>query len=274
VESPAGDIRIAAPDVYDRAAAVPPSDVVVVALKTTANDQLDGLLGQLLYPDHPSTVVLLQNGLGLEEGVRRVVGPRPLLGGLCFICSNKVGPGHVRHLDYGRIVLAVDDPMQGRPSTAERMTAVAAVAADFDGAGIPVAVEPDLVASRWKKLVWNVPFNGLSVVLDALPQEILADAHGRALVEALMGEVQAGAAAVGRRIDDEFLGRMVDETLEMRPYLTSMKLDYEGRRPLEIEAIFANPLRAARAEGVDLPRIGTLYGQLALLDRRSRGQHG
>jgi 2-dehydropantoate 2-reductase len=271
VESPAGDVRLGAPEVYDDPAAVPPSDVVAVALKTTANDQLEDLLRVLLAPDHPTTVVLLQNGLGLEELLRTVVGQRPLLGGLCFICSNKIGPGHIRHLDYGRVVLAVDEPVRGRPTTAERMAAVAAVAADLEGAGVQVTVEPDLVASRWKKLVWNIPFNGLSVVLDALPQELLADAAGRVLVEDLMREVQCGAAAVGRRIEDEFLARMVDETLEMRPYLTSMKLDYDRGQPLELEAIFANPLRAARSEGVELARVGALYGQLEVLDRRNRG---
>lgn len=259
LESPWGDLEIDEPDVYDDPRQVPVSDVVVVALKTTENASLPALLGPMLSPQ--TSVVFLQNGLGIEEAQRPSLGDRALVAGLCFVCSNKTGPGHVRHLDYGRVVLAAD---RGRAEVA------AAVADDFAAAGIPVSVEDDLALARWKKLVWNVPFNGLSVVLDALPQEVLADPHGRSLVIELMGEVQRGALACGRKIDDEFLTAMVDDTLDMRPYLTSMKLDFDSGRPLEVEAIFGNPVRAARAEGVELPAIDALYRQLAYLDTHRR----
>jgi 2-dehydropantoate 2-reductase len=245
------------PDVFDDPREVPASDTVIVALKTTQNAVLPELLAPMLGPD--TVVVFLQNGLGIEEAQRDWLGDRTLIGGLCFVCSNKVGPGHVRHLDYGRVVLAQDRPRGDRRDT------VGEVATDFGDAGIPVSVEDDLALARWKKLVWNVPFNGLSVALDAPPQDVLADPHGRAMVDTLMGDVQRGALACGKKIGDEFLTAMVDDTLAMRPYLTSMKLDFDRGQPLEVEAIFGSPVRAARAEGVELPAIDVLYRQLAYL---------
>jgi 2-dehydropantoate 2-reductase len=259
LESPWGDLQIGEPDVYDDPRQVPVSDIVIVALKTTENERLPSLLGPMLGPQ--TSVVFLQNGLGIEEGQRGALGDRALLGGLCFVCSNKVGPGHVRHLDYGRVVLAADR---------DRAEVASAVADDFTAAGIPASVEDDLALARWKKLVWNVPFNGLSVVLDALPQDVLADPHGRSLVAELMSDVQRGALACGKKIDDDFLTTMIDDTVAMRPYLTSMKLDFDSGRPMEVEAIFGNPVRAARAEGVELAAIDALYRQLAYLDAHRR----
>jgi 2-dehydropantoate 2-reductase len=61
---------------------------------------------------------------------------------------------------------------------------------------------------------------------------------------------------------------MLDHTVQMPPYRTSMKLDYDDRRPLEVEAIFGNPLRMAKA--TNLPRVQILYQQLKFLDAKNR----
>jgi 2-dehydropantoate 2-reductase len=158
------------------------------------------------------------------------------------------------------------------------------VAADFERAGIPIELSTDLFLARWKKLVWNIPFNGLSVVLDATTQQMMADESIRSLAEQLMQEVVAGATActawatlqVGiqkaddRQIPPAFIQTMLDYTIQMKPYRTSMKIDYDEQRPLEVEAIFGNPLRMTRQAGVQLPRIQMLYQQLSFLDRQNR----
>ena len=63
---------------------------------------------------------------------------------------------------------------------------------------------------------------------------------------------------------------MLDYTTKMKPYRTSMKIDFDEKRPLEIEAIFGNPLRKAE---VNLPQIRCLYQQLKFLDMRIRSYH-
>jgi 2-dehydropantoate 2-reductase len=144
------------------------------------------------------------------------------------------------------------------------------IAEDFESAGIPIQLAEDLLLMRWQKLVWNIPYNGLSVVLDANTDELMADQHARSLVEQIMREVVAGAATTGRIIRDRFIQEMLDHTEKMNPYRTSMKIDFDSRRPLEVEAILGNPLRATTAAGVELPQIRVLYQQLKFLDARNR----
>lgn len=103
-----------------------------------------------------------------------------------------------------------------------------------------------------------------------LTQHAIAARYRRSLVEQLMQEVATGAAASGRMISDRFIQTMLDYTEKMTPYRTSMKIDYDERRPLEVEAIFGNPLRIATALSVDLPLIGMLYQQLKFLDAKHR----
>ncbi|MBI1373868.1 MAG: putative 2-dehydropantoate 2-reductase [Phycisphaera sp.] len=261
-----GDLSIPAnaAHAYDDPAAMPRCDVVIVGLKTTHNHLLPGILPHVVADG--GIVVMLQNGLGEERRVAEIdgVGGRcTILGGLAFLCSHKVGPGHIHHLDYGQVRFGQYTP-DGRDAGVTET--VRAVAGDFAKAGVPVELEPNLDLARWKKLVWNVPFNGLSVVLNTTTDVIVGHADTRRLSADLMREVQAGAAACGHAIDDAFLDLMMANTDRMVAYKPSMKLDHEACRPLELEAIYGNPIRAAASAGVALPRITMLYQQLKLID--------
>ncbi|TVR12708.1 MAG: putative 2-dehydropantoate 2-reductase [Phormidium sp. GEM2.Bin31] len=265
VESPEGNFQLGEVQAYRDVADMPACDVVIVALKTTQNQVLGELLPPLLKPD--GVVLVLQNGLGVEDEVAQWVGGDRVLGGLCFICSNKVGPGQIRHLDYGAIALGEYRPDYTPQGVTQRMRAIAH---DFERAGVPMQFHEDLLLARWKKLVWNIPFNGLSVVLDAKTDRLITDANSREAVESLMAEVVAGAKACGREIPSAFVEEMLKTTEQMPPYLTSMKLDFEAKRPLEIEAILGTPLRRGTAAGASLPQMALLYQQLTVLDRYNR----
>ena len=258
LESPWGDVRLPSVRAVRDSRDLPPVDVVLVALKTTANDALPALLGPVVRPG--TIVVALQNGLGLEDAVAAAAPGATVLGGLCFVCALKVGPGHARHVDYGSVTLAEHGATSVTP-------AVEAVAADLEAAGVPVQRDPDLRAARWRKLVWNIPYNGLSVVLDAGTDELMADPSTRTLVTELMGEVGLAAAACGTPLPAGFVEHMLATTDAMVPYRTSMKLDFDAGRPLELDAIYAAPVRAAEAAGVEVPRIEALWRQLQYLAR-------
>lgn len=252
--------------VHDRVTSIPAVDAVLVATKTTANAELAPVLDPLV--GEATIVVVLQNGLGVESEVVAATGGRGrVVGGLCFVCANRTGPGRTAHLDYGALTLAAhtDDGSPGG-----RTEAVDAVASAFATTGIDVHVDDDLVAARWRKLVWNVPFNGLSVVLDAATDALVADPSARSLVVALMDEVAAGAAAVGRPVPPAFAARMLALTETMVPYATSMKLDHGAGRALEVAAIYDAPVAAAAAAGCAMTRTATLAAQLRFLDRRAR----
>jgi 2-dehydropantoate 2-reductase len=248
--------------------ALGPSDVVLVCLKTTENRQLVDLLPPLVRPG--TIVVMMQNGLGVEEIAEAVVGGTDdvtVLGGLCFVCSTKVAPGHVRHIDYGRVTIGEWRSGYGASGITD---AVRVVSDDLAAAGCPVAPQESLGVARWKKLVWNVPYNGLSVVLRAGTDELMADPDTRALVRDLMMEVWRGAEACGHGFDESFVEQMLTDTEQMTPYAPSMRLDFDAGRPMEVDAIYAAPLAAAAAAGAELPKVEALWRQLRFLDAAHR----
>lgn len=267
VESKDGDFALPHVHAYRDARDMPRCDVVAITLKTTQNH----LLGQCVPPalKEGGTVLVMQNGLGIEAEAARMFPGHRVLGGLCFIASNKIGPGHIHHLDYGHVKLA-EYAADGRPCGVT--DTMRKIGADFERTGIPVQLAEDLQTARWQKLVWNIPYNGLSVVLNADTAELMANAESRRLVEELMREVVASAAACGRAIPESFIAGMLDTTDKMKPYRASMKIDHDERRPMEVEAIYGNPLRAVSKAGFSAPKIEMLYRQLQFLDARNQGK--
>lgn len=266
VESPKGNFTLPQVNAYQDAAQMPPCDVAIVALKATQNHLLPKILPAVVKDN--GIVLLLQNGLGAEEKVAEILPSQQVIGGLCFICSNKVAPGHIRHLDYGNIKISEYTPNYQPCGITESMRQVAS---DLESAGIEIALGEDLLLTRWEKLVWNIPFNGLSVVLDTTTEQMMADQEVRLLAEQIMQEVALAAKTAGDRlISQTYIQNRLEYTAKMKPYRTSMKIDYDSQRPMEIEAILGNPLRAATAAGAHLPRIQMLYQQLKFLETKNR----
>ncbi|MBI5383888.1 MAG: 2-dehydropantoate 2-reductase [Verrucomicrobia bacterium] len=254
-------------------------DLVVIGLKTTANTELPKLLPPLVGRE--TLVVTLQNGLGNEEQLAALFGPENILGGLCFVCLNRLEPGLIHHTAHGKVVLGE----LGRPPLARTH----ALAERFRHAGIPCTVTENLAAAHWEKLVWNIPFNGLgvagaagydAVVRGNVPTDqppgpclatdaLLNDARWERLVRELMWEVVMAARAHGYAIPDAVVDHQVDRTRVMAAYKASTLIDFERGLPLELESMFLEPQRQARALGVPTPRLAAMNRILAALEERT-----
>ncbi|OVE74047.1 hypothetical protein BVX94_01845 [bacterium B17] len=257
IESVDGDIILPSVNAYRDSADMPHCDVVMIALKATSNHILTDVLPPLMHDD--TTLLLMQNGLGAEEKIYEEFAPKHLIGGLCFLCSSKTGPGYIHHLDYGLVHIAeycADEKPAGITPVLE------AIGRDLEESGTDVTCGEDLQLARWRKLVWNVPFNGLTVLLDLSTKDIVMDKDSCVRARVLMEEVVAGAAACGCRIPEEFIEKMINDTKKMEPYKPSMKLDYDNGRPMEIGAIYTNSIDAAAANGVDLTEMRALRDAL------------
>jgi 2-dehydropantoate 2-reductase len=241
---------------YDDPAKMPRADLVVVTLKTTANDQFDPLIRPLLKDS--TTILTLQNGLGNEERLAELFGAHRIVGGMAFVCINRIAPGVVHHICEGLITLGEF----GRPASPR----VHAIADMLKASKVAARVLEDLKYGRWEKLIWNMPFNGLSAVLDQTTDQLIGLPEGDALVRAIMEEVRAAAKGVGVDLPSSLVDAKVNQTRGMGPYKTSMHLDMQAGRAMEVEAIFGYPVRTAQAAGVPVPRLETLYRLLRLRD--------
>jgi 2-dehydropantoate 2-reductase len=245
--------------VYQTSSQIGPCDLVLVALKATQNKTLLELIPPLLH--HDTILLTLQNGLGNEEFLAQHFGAERVMGGLCFICLNRISPGLVEHLDYGYLNLG---ELAG---VAKKRTHN--LAREFRQSGVDCQVVDNLMEGRWQKLVWNIPFNGLTAAAGGVTTEdILRDDSLRSATLALMDEVVEGARACGYNLPTDVVDELIKRTETMGAYKPSTLLDLEAGRALEVEAIWGEPLRRAQARGAATPRLEQLYTHLRALDAR------
>lgn len=276
--SPDGDFRVR-PRCARTPAEIGPADLVLVGLKSTANAELPKLLPPVVGPR--TAVLTLQNGLGNEEALAELFPVGQILGGLCYVCLNRIEPGVIRHTAHGEIVLG-----EFRRRPASRTHGIAAM---FRRAGVPCEVTDNLGRAHWAKLVWNVPFNGLGVAgaagIEAMLEprapvtlcrpvmttdQLLADPRWAALVREVMLEIIAAANAVGYDIQRACAQENIDRTLKLGAYRASTLVDFERGQPLELKSLFLEPLRQAQAAGVAAPRLARLAEVLRALDPGGR----
>lgn len=250
----AGDAHLRPVACYASTAEIGPVDLAIVALKSIANEALEFLLPPLI--DEGTTLLTLQNGLGNEAFLADRFGADRVMGGLCFVCLNRIAPGEVLHIAHGLVSLGEYDSGV-RPRTR-------ALHSELRRCGVPCELEGDLTAARWRKLVWNVPFNGLAIAAGGIDVEkVLTDPVLYRRTRVLMEEVIAGAAALGMEIEKSYIDKMIANTRSMGGYRPSSLIDYLAGREVEVEAIWGEPLRQAREAGLDLPELSALHREIA-----------
>ncbi|UVE19289.1 putative 2-dehydropantoate 2-reductase [Pseudomonas sp. LS44] len=261
-----GDYSPSSLQAYGAAADMPPCDWLLVAAKTTANLALAPSIAKVAAPG--AKVVLLQNGLAVEDELRPLL-PESLhlLGGLCLVSTHRRGPGMIEHYGGGRVNLGYHSgPAKG--TAAQQI--VEEGAGLFVAAGLEAESMDDLAQARWQKLLFNIPLNGLSVLLNSGSRALMTKPETRALVRELMDEVVAGAAACGHPVPAGSVEMAWASTDVQTDYQPSMFLDFAAQRPLEIGAIYAAPLAAVAKVGFAMPKIEMLYQSLCFLDERNR----
>jgi 2-dehydropantoate 2-reductase len=266
ISSPLGDAHLRV-QAHRSAQDIGACDLVIIALKATSNSALLDVLPPLM---HAGTLLLtLQNGLGNEEFLAQHFGADRVLGGLCFVCINRTAPGQILHIAQGRISLG-EHTRSPLPRTRQ-------IAETFQASKIDCVIEPSLAAARWKKLVWNIPFNGLSIAAGGIDTAaggidtaaggidtaaILADPGLEQRVRDLMHEIISTARALGHDVSYDLIHDMIERTRTMSGYRPSSLIDFDEGREVELDPIWGAPVRQAESVGLAMPRVNQLLSEL------------
>ena len=235
-----------------------PPDIVALTSKVLPGIDRVGLLRPVVGPG--TVILLIQNGLDIEQEIADAFAENELLSSLAFIAVGRGAPGEVNHQSNGSLILG-RYPRGATPTAAK-------LAAMFEASKVGCKVTEDVVGARWQKAVWNAPFNPISImggVLDTA--QMLASPESEAFVRKAMQEVCDAAAANGHPQHPKLIDNMIAGTRAMPPYKTSMALDYENNRPMEIEAILGATIRAGKKAGAAMPALEAIYAIARMIEK-------
>ncbi|BBL60648.1 ketopantoate reductase family protein [Methylomonas koyamae] len=235
------------------------ADYLLLCSKVVADIDRVGLIREGLAGK--TAIAFIQNGVDIEAELLSAFPDRVLISGLAYICCNRVAPGHIKHLAYGKLTIGALTPDSA--GLGQRLGDL------FAAGGADCEISRDIVASRWQKCVWNAPFNPLSVLSGGLATQAILQSQ-EDFVRDIMQEVCRIASASDHPLPDDTVDLNIERTRHMPPYKTSMLLDFEHGRPMETEAILGNAVRAAQRLNVETPRLQALYALMRLRELQIR----
>jgi 2-dehydropantoate 2-reductase len=272
-----GERRVAGIEAAESAAKLPMPELLIVAFKGAAfaadAPQLAPLIG-------PQTIVLpMMNGvpwwflqpedakpLGSVDPHGHIAATVPLaqtLGAVVHLTCVGTAPGEFKHGFGERLIV-------GEPAgpTSDRVECVAAL---LESAGFQAERSADIRRDIWFKLWGNMTTNPVSALTGAACDAILDDD----LVRAFMARGMAEAAAIGARIGcpiEQTPEARMNVTRQLGAFKTSMLVDAEHGRALELDALVGAVREIGARVGVATPNIDALHGLARLMDRKNQAQ--
>ena len=243
-------------------AGLPPADVVLFCVKTYDVAAAAALLQPVVAA---RTVVLtLQNGVDTPSDLQTTFGRGTVLAGITRSGSTLVEPGVIvqpttdRAIEFG----SLDGQAQPQVEAVHRL---------LTGADIPAVVSADIQKSLWEKLVFISAFSGLSTLTRLTVAEVLAQAPTRDLYRTVIQET----AAVARAAQIKVVPEIVEQTMHYLdtsgdPGESSMAVDFQQRRRIEVEAIHGAVVRHGRRVQIPTPVNATIYASLVVMDQYNR----
>lgn len=259
-------------------------DYILVATKALPDVSDDSeILSGLVEPNH-TAIVLVQNGLGVEDPYASRFPDAAILSAVTIVSAAQPSPGLIKHNRWTRISIGPFLPAPAPPNRTSRSSQLNHdLVQAFQAGGIRDATPHDhatLQFVRWHKVAINASMNPSSVLAGNAPNSTMSSDPEVAMhLKGVMDEVmQAAPRVLGAPFPASFASaeRILQSTRKNDSgSVPSMALDWRAGRRMELEVILGNPIRIAREKGVEMPRLQSLYALLRMAqDRRDGGGKG
>ncbi len=255
VESPLGDFSLPVVACHATCAEIDDADFIIVCVK---RQQTEAVLDDLAPGiENGATVVTFQNGLDQHAIFDERFGSGRTIVGVPIVSVHQVAPGKYRHLANGQVVFGEPDG-----SMTDRLDAITAA---FAGIGLPIEKTPAIRFVLWRKLLWNAAFNPVTYLTERSSHEILRQPETNRVIRRIMAEAVAVAQAEGIPLTNADAEGMIAQTLALPDIVTSMLVDRQHGRSIEVEEIPGEVVHRGEKHGIPTPTVDTIYSLLKLM---------
>lgn len=240
---------------------IDPVDLLVVLVKSQDTREALAVAAPVIGLD--TTVLSLQNGLGSEEVLIDLVGRERVVLGRTYAGGVLLGPGHVLAGRKPTIIGELDGCRTSR---------IAAIAAEFNRAGLETRVSTDISGVVWDKLLINVATGALSAITGAPYGILYADPELEACALAAVAEGIAVAEACGVTVSVASPRDAWERAGDSLPddFKPSMLQSIEAGRASEVDFINGAVVRHGALRGVPTPVNRTLVACIKGIERVRR----
>ncbi|CAO3630366.1 unnamed protein product [Cunninghamella blakesleeana] len=249
-----------------------PYDYVLVTLKALPEVyNIPNLISSAITPKK-TAIVLIQNGLGVEEAIVERFPDNPIISIVAYIGTSQTKPGHISMVGTESLIVG-----NYLPSKADNTKEKEQFMEILSNGNVNAVDVDDVERVRWQKLFWNSAFSPVCTLTGMNTSELLRNEAALNSVKNIMKEVIMAANAYGYDFEiEEQMKAMIERTeATATNYKPSMQLDFERKQPMEVTAILGAPLRYAKAKGLEVPHLELIHqlcsaaNAKTLLDKKS-----
>lgn len=244
-------------------------DYVVVSTKALPDVSDDSELLQGLV-DEETAVVLIQNGLGVEEPYHQRFGNAIILSAVTITSAAQPEHGLIQHNRWTRInsgPYPIDSPEAVKKNDLFNKLLVQSGIKD---ASAYSAEKMQLL--RWHKIAINAAMNPSSVLSGGSDNYSMSqDPDMQEHLMGVMNEVFEVARKIfgqpfpkGFATPEQILNSTKKNSSGSKP---SMQIDWAGGKKMELEVILGAPIKIAKAKGLEMPRLQAMYALLKTAQR-------
>jgi 2-dehydropantoate 2-reductase len=263
VETPTGEFTIKPASTTDAPAEAGPVDLILLGVKAWQVPEAAEAMRPMVGPD--TVIVPLQNGVEAAGQLATVLGPRPVLTGLCGTFSWVAAPGRIKNIG-GASFVRFGEPDNRWSERGERVRAV------LHRAGIAADIPTDIHHALWSKFLTVTAFGGIGALSRAPIGVIRALPETRALLERCIAETLAVARAHGIAMPEAAAAATLG-FLDGLPEAatTSLQRDIASGRRSELDSWNGAVVRLAADKHVAVPTHEMIYNCLLPLERKAQG---
>jgi 2-dehydropantoate 2-reductase len=219
-----------------------------------------------------TTFVIIQNGVGNEEPFRTTYPKNTILSCVTWVGATQVSPGLIKHTKSEDMQIGLF-PNPGLDAAIEK-SRLDSFASLLRKGGTVLTVENNIQIKRWEKVVWNAAWNPLTTLTNVDTQTWLKSSpEATPMTKRLMREVIDVAKRCGVPIEYELVDELIGKILAMPGIYSSMHVDAQQGRPLEVDVILGFPMKKAREFGMEVPTLSAIYAMtMAVNGRIERGR--
>ena len=236
-------------------------DVAIVSVKAYDNATALPMLKPLISPE--TVVLTLQNGVDSVDDCAAIAGQTQVLGGTTYVATALEGPGLIVQTGVHRSII-FGEVFGDRARITPRVQAIAEALAAAD---IQVTPVPDARVPIWDKFVYLAAFAGFTGASRLAIGHIWKHPHVREMFYACCREIAAIARAEGVTISANRFETLEEYMTNIPPTTrSSLLIDLEQGKRIEVEALQGAAVRRAQKLGVPVPITSTLYALLKPLE--------
>ncbi len=228
----------------------------LIILTTKAHETTDAIKGVKGLLRKDTTILIIQNGLGNEDVVRRMVGGEAkVLRGVTMMAAEFFEPGKVRFWSGETII--------------ENSEVAGDIAKVFNECGLRTRLSNDIARETWCKLIINCVINPLTALLRVRNNEIASEklkAVRHQIVKECVKVAEAEKVCLPNNLEEE-----IDKKIAKYTNFSSMCQDILKGEKTEIDFLNGKIVELGKKHGIPTPLNEALVGFIKFLEGKNCG---